>query len=188
MTERLPDGRRGQCLAIALGLVVASAVWVGVVTPILEWNAELPDRLEQREAMASRMAGLAATLPALQAEAAAGTTGQPPPSAVLEGKSDTIAGAALQQLVQQMASDARTSVSSVEQLPTEAVGSYRRIALRVTVAGPWPALMHLLQAIEQANPRMLVDDLRLHGSPLPGVALPMDTTFTVLAVRNGPAS
>jgi general secretion pathway protein M len=185
MTTSLPTGRRGQLLASALTLVVVASVWVGVVTPLLGWHAEQTQRMEQRRALARRMAELVETLPALQAQAAGRDATGPAPSAVLAGETDAVAGAALQLLVQQMATGAGTSLSSVEVVPAEAVGGYRRIGLHVALAAPWPVLVHLLQSLEQATPPMLVDDLRLHGSPLRNVALPMDASFTVLAFRDG---
>jgi len=185
MASSLPTGRRGQLLAIALTLVVAASVWIGVVAPLLDWHTEQTERLEQRRALARRMAEVAETLPALQAQAAGRDANGPAPSAVLQGETDAVAGAALQLLVHQMATGAGTTLSSVEVLPGEAVGGYRRIGLHVALAAPWPVLVHLLQSIELANPPMLVDDLRVHGSPLRNVALPMDTSFTVLAFRDG---
>ncbi len=185
MASSLPTGRRGQLLASVLTLAVVASVWAGVVTPLVGWYTEQTQRLEQRRALAHRMADLVETLPALQAEAAGRDATGPAPSAVLAGETDAVAGAALQLLVQQMATGAGTSLSSVEVLPAEAVGSYRRIGLHVTLAAPWPALVNLLQSIEQATPPMLVDDVRLHGSTLPNVALPMDASFTVLAFRDG---
>jgi general secretion pathway protein M len=187
MASTLPTGRRGQLLASALTLAVVASVWAGVVSPLLGWHAEQTQRLDQRRALAHRMTELVETLPALQAEAAGRNAAGPAPSAVLAGETDAVAGAALQLLMQQMATGAGTSLSSVEVLPAEAVGGYRRIGLHVALAAPWPVLVHLLQAIEQATPPMLVDDLRLHGSPLVNVALPMDASFTVLAFRDGKA-
>jgi len=185
MASSLPTGRRGQILALALTLTVAASAWAGVVAPLLDWSAEQTQRLEQRRALAHRMTELAESLPALQAQAAGRDARGPPPSAVLAGDSDAVAGAALQLLVRQMATGAGTSLSSVEVLPAEAVGGYRRIGLHLTLSAPWPALVALLQSIELATPPMLVDDLRVHGSPLRNVALPMDASFTVLAFRDG---
>jgi general secretion pathway protein M len=185
MAASLPDGRRGQMLAMALSLAVAASVWAGVAAPLVAWHAEQAERLEQRQTLARRMAALAETLPALQAQAAATTKSGRAPNAVLEGNTDAVASAALQQLVQAMATGAGTSLSSVEVLPAEAVGDYRRIGLHVALAAPWPALVHLLQSIELASPPMLVDDLRVHGPPMGTAALPMDASFTVLAFRAG---
>ncbi len=185
MAASLPDGRRGRVLAMALGLVLVASVWAAVVAPLAAWHANQAQWLAQRQALERRMAALAETLPSLQARAAARTAKGPAPSAVLQGETDAVAGAALQQLVQQMATGAGTSLSSIEVRPAEPVGGYRRIGLHVALGAPWPALVHLLQSIEAATPPMLVDDLRLHGPPLGNAALPMDTSFTVLAFRAG---
>jgi general secretion pathway protein M len=188
MASSLPNGRRGQLLAIALTLTVAAAIWTGVVAPLFGWHAEQTQRLEQRRALARKMAEVAEALPALQTRAARDEAAGPEPSAVLDGDTDAIAGATLQLLVQQMATGAGTSLSSVEVMPAESIDHYRRIGLRVALSAPWPMLAHLLVSIEQASPRMLVDDLRLHGSPMRNVALPMDASFTVLAFRDAKAS
>ncbi len=185
MAGALPDGRRGQLLALLLTLAVVASVWAAVVAPLIAWQADQRERLEQRRALAGRMAALATTLPALQAQAATRNATGPAPSAVLAGDTDAVAGAALQQLVQQIANVAGTSPSSVEVLPAEIVGGYRRIGLRVALSAQWPVLVQLLRSIEQATPPMLVDDLRVHGSSLQNSALPMDASFTVLAFRAG---
>jgi general secretion pathway protein M len=185
MAASLPDGRRGRALATALGLVVAAAIWAAMVEPLISWHAYQAQRLEQREALERRMEALAATLPSLQARAAARTEKGPVSSAMLQGETDAVAGAALQQMVQEMASAAGTSLSSIEVLPAETIGGYRRIGLHVALAAPWPVLVHLLQSIEAATPPMLVDDLRLQGPPMGNAALPMDTSFTVLVFRAG---
>jgi general secretion pathway protein M len=72
-------------------------------------------------------------------------------------------------------------------LPAQSVGNYRRIGLHIALQAQWPVLVRLLQSVERANPRMLVDDLRLHGPPMQNAALPMDASFTVLAFRGGSA-
>jgi general secretion pathway protein M len=187
MAGTLPDGLRGRLLAIALALAVAALVWTGVVYPLVAWHANYAEHLEQRRALARRMVELSVTLPDLQARAVGRNLSGPAPSAVLQGNSDAIAGAALQQLVQQMATVAGTSLSSVEMLPAQSVGNYRRIGLHIALQAQWPVLVHLLQSVERANPRMLVDDLRLRGPPMQNAALPMDASFTVLAFRGGSA-
>jgi hypothetical protein len=47
-------------------------------------------------------------------------------------------------------------------------------------------LVHLLQAIEQATPKMFIDDLQLHAQPTAVRThdLPLDINFTVLAFRS----
>ena len=40
-TLTLPDGRRGQTLAIALTLVAAAVFWVAAVAPLIGWYQDL---------------------------------------------------------------------------------------------------------------------------------------------------
>jgi Tfp pilus assembly protein PilO len=184
MTNSLPDGWRGQLLAMAVNLVVLAVVWTVIVAPLLDWYADRAQTLDERHAVARRIAEEAATLPALQAQAPREDAAGPAPNAMLEGDSDAIAGAALQLLVRQMAAGSGVSLNSVEVLPAEALDGYRRIGLRVALAGRWAELAHMMASIEQAAPRMLLDDVRIHGAPLRNAALPMDASFTVLAFRD----
>jgi general secretion pathway protein M len=130
------------------------------------------------------MATVAETLPRIRQEAEAGG-GAPP--ALLEGASDSIAGASLQGQVQEMASRAGLTLASAELLPAEAAGRYRRVSLRLSVSGSWPALVGLLQALEEGTPRMLVDELQVQNAPsiAPGAGRPVSASLTVLAFRAG---
>jgi general secretion pathway protein M len=186
MNTTLPDGRRGRMLAVALAGAVAAALWLGIASPLIAWHSHRADLIARRHALARHMAAVAARLPDLQREAAAATAGGPPALALLDGAADPIAGATLQGLVQDMADKSGVSVTSTEMLPAEQVGGYRRIGLRVSVYAPhWPTIVRLLQAIEQAMPRMLVDDLQIHGLSvrLQGDGAPVDASFTVFAFR-----
>jgi general secretion pathway protein M len=135
------------------------------------------------------MAELVRTLPTLRQQADAVAASGPPPQMVLSGDSDALAGASLQEQVQEMAAHAGASLTSTEALPASAAGEYRRIGIRLSVSGAWPVLVRLLQSIEQATPRMLIDDVQLQGSPvhIQGLGLPLDASFTVLAFRHAAA-
>lgn len=130
------------------------------------------------------MIAVAATLPRVREEAQSGN--EAPPS-LLEGASDPVAGAALQSQVQAMTSRAGAALASAELLPAEAAGRYRRIALRVAVNGSWPAIVALLRAVEEATPRMLVDELQVRDAPsiAPGSGRPVAASLTVVAFRAG---
>ena len=177
----LPTGGRGQALAALLLILVAVAAWQAVAAPLLDLHADRAGVLAQREALARRMAQLAAELPNMGGQVAAG----PAPAALLDGTSDAVAGATLQQLVQDMARNAGATLGSTEALLAEPAGRYRRIAVRVTLTAPWPALVRLLQSIGGASPAVLVDDLQLRGVRGTGAAeeLPMDAVFTVLGFQ-----
>jgi general secretion pathway protein M len=134
------------------------------------------------------MEALAAGLPALRRDAAALTSGPANASAaLLAGNDDAVAGAALQEQVQRLAAGADATLASMEVLPAETEGAYRRIALRLAIsAGRFSALVRLLDALSTASPRMLVDDLQVHGLQVQdrNAGTRVDASFDVLAFRS----
>ena len=77
------------------------------------------------------------------------------------------------------------TLATTEALPAVQSGAFRQIGLHVALIAPWPVLVRLLQQIELATPRMLVDDLQVHGARLAAAPpdRPLDAGFTVLAFR-----
>lgn len=189
MRDRFTTGLAGRVLALGLLLLVGAALWVGLAAPVLAWQDERAALLEQRQMLAARMARIAASLPDLQRAAAAGGPAGPAAATLLEGATDAVAAAALQERVQEMAGRAGAPLSSAETIPGVQAGAYRQIGLHVALRASWPALIQLLRLLEQASPRMLVDDLQLHGIRLAGATVdqPLEAGFTVLAFRAGTA-
>ena len=185
----MPTGRSGKILALGLALLVLAVAWAAAVRPLIGLHAERTEALAIQETLAYRMAGLVQTLPALRQQAAVAVDNGPPANAILQGTTDAVAGAALQQLVQDMAMQAGVSLASTEALAAEQVHAYRLIGVRIALTAPWPVLVQLLQAIERAKPTMIVDDLQLHGPRLQidQDDSPLDASMTVLAFRAGTA-
>jgi len=181
----LPTGRNGRMLAAGLALLALLAFWLAFVAPVLEWYGSRADQLAELRARAARETALITTLPALKAAAA--QAAQTPTRAVLNGNTDAIAGAALQEQVQSMATASNAQLTSIETLPVEQVGAYRRIGVRVELSALLPVIVSLMKAIEEAEPSMLVDDLHLTATPVGPLnqALPLDASFTVYAFRVG---
>ena len=181
----LPTGRRGQALAVGLTLVVLAVVWLGLVSPVLAWYGQRQDRLEQREILATRMAMVAASAPMLQQQAAAGGTDARP--SMLSGATEAIAGAALQQLLQDMAERAAVRMTSVEVLASEQSGSYRRVRVHLLISGTWSRLVRLLSDIDRGTPRMLVTELQIgpSRSVTTSPIKPLDASMTVVALYAG---
>jgi general secretion pathway protein M len=189
MEHTLPDGRRGQILAVALTVTVLVALWLGIAAPLIDWHGAEAEALAQRQALLRHMQALVATLPALEHAPAATKSAAP---ALLSGTTDALAAAAMQSAVQAMAARSGVELASMETLPAEPRGAYRRISLRVSLTAPWPAVIELLRAADQGQPRMLVDDVQLRVDPAPdrGAAAPIGASFTLLAFRaaNGAGS
>ena len=180
----LPTGRRGQALALGITLLALGLLWFGLAMPLL---AEYEDRaaiLASRRELVGRMARLVDELPALEARLAAPATTGAVKDILLNGETDAIAGANLQQLIQERAARAGMSLTSLEMLPTTVAGGYRRIGLRISATAPWPVLVPLLASLPQDKPRLLIDDLQIHG---PGTVWQRESelrvSFTVQAFR-----
>ncbi|MCQ8279326.1 type II secretion system protein GspM [Acetobacteraceae bacterium KSS8] len=189
----LPTGRSGRMLAVALLVLLPLLVWSAMGAPLLGWYRDRAATLENRRAVAAHMAVLAERLPSLrrQAREAALSAG---PSALMTGSSDAIAGAALQDRVQQMASSLGATLSSSETLAASdaggkaAGGPYRRVGVRIAVTAPFNVMVKFIAAIEQASPVMLIDDLQLHGPRIQITAdPPLECAMTILAFRHAGA-
>lgn len=190
MSAALPTGRRGQALALALTLTALATIWIGAISPMIAWFEDRAATLDIRRVLASHMADLSATLPDLRARLADMEAHGPPPVAVLDGATDAIAGASLQEKLQEIARRVGAKLNSIETLAAEQRGAYRRIGVRVSLTAQWPVLIGLFGAVEKATPRMLVDDVQLRASPLrlrPDEAQ-ISATFTLFAFRSEAAS
>jgi general secretion pathway protein M len=187
MMSTLPTGQRGQVFAVALLVLAVAIAWLGLFSPVLDFYGSRADTITQLRERAAREAALIETLPELKR--AAQEAAKTPQRAVLAGNSDAIAGASLQEQVQSMASTASAQLTSIETLPAEQVGAYRRIGVRVELSAQLAVVVALLRAIEDAQPSMLVDDIRLTATPVgpQNTQLPLDAAFTVYAFRIGTA-
>ena len=192
LAQRLPTGRAGQALAVAVTLIAVLLVWEAVAAPLIGWYDARADEVAQQRMLAARMGARAASLPLLRRQVATLRSAGPARSALLAGRTDAVAAADLQGRVQDMATGAGTALSSTEALPARQIGAYRRIALRISFNATLPVLVQLLQSLDGSSPRMLVDDLQLHTSPIVmaqnhDAAPPLDATMTVIGFRAGSA-
>ena len=190
MVANLPTGRRGHIFAVALLVLAVMILWTIIVSPLASFYSDRADELAAQQDKAAHMAVLAAQLSALKQRAEGAAHAGPAPSLVLEGPSDAVAAATLQNRVQDMASAVGTSLVSVENLPVEPIGTaYHRIGLKISLNANWPVLIALLKAVEQATPPMLIDDVQIHGSPLPMLNnnRGLEANFTIYALRAGRA-
>jgi hypothetical protein len=183
----LPSGRIGQLLALALPVLAIGAFWLVVAMPLIEWHDQRDADLAQRSVLADRMAALVAALPALRQQAAGVASGGGTEPALLEGDSDAMASASLQERLQAMFLQAGVQLNSTETVPGEDAGAFRRIRLRISFNASWPVLVGLLKDMHVATPVLLVDELQvqpaLHRiSTAPGT---FDIAASVFAFRSG---
>lgn len=183
----LPDGRRGQALAIALTIIAAALLWLCTAGPLLSWYDARADRLVQQQQLAARMKNLSAEIPALRRAVGAAGLQSDDDQVLLAGSTDVIAGANLQSTLQTLASQAGTSLDSAALLPAQQAGTLRRISMQVSLTATWPVLIALLEAIGTSRPRMIVDQISLANTLAtePSQETPLQANFSVTAFRAG---
>jgi hypothetical protein len=161
MKHSLPTGRTGRLLALGLTALALAVLWLGIVMPLIDWHSDRAEALAHQEVLTQRMEALAAALPSLQEQAKAVEAGGAGEAALLDGDNDSMASASLQERLQGMFMQAGVQLNSVETLPGDDAGAYRRIGLRISFNASWPVLMTVLKEMHVATPSLLVDELQL---------------------------
>ena len=162
--------RPGSLLARVLALVLLAAAvagaWLLVVLPVLHaWHAN-GAAIEQAEALLQRQRALALQRPALlarieeerqQADALAG---------YLQGPSDALAAAELQDRLKAVVEAAGGELRSTRIVPAEAVEASpgtRRTALQVQMVVTIDGLAAILYGLESGQPYVLIDELSVRN-------------------------
>jgi general secretion pathway protein M len=187
MQRSLPTGVWGRVLALGLTISVIAVLWFGIVMPLIDWHDRRAEALAELLALEVRMEDLTASLPNLKNEVAALAASGNGEPALLAGDSDSMASASLQERLQAMFMQAGVPLNTVETLPGEEAGAYRRIHLRVSFNASWPVLAGLLKDIQVATPALLIDELQLQPalhriSTAPGT---FDISCAIFAFRAG---
>jgi hypothetical protein len=158
--KQLPEGFRGQMLALAIAVLGAAVLYLLVVAPILAFYGERADLLEQRVALAGRYETLARQLPALRA-ADRKWRDQSGGELLLDGSSDALASAALQTAVKSLVEDAGGKLSSSEVLAPATDENFRRVGIRVIFSGDLKLVTAVLRGVETSRPVLSVGDFSL---------------------------
>jgi general secretion pathway protein M len=178
-------GRPGRALAVGCGLLGLVLIWLAVISPVCSWYADRQETLEQRRALLVRMQRLAASLPAIRAASAHREDGAEDAGAMLPGSTDALAAAALQEAVQKMATAAGANLTAVETLPAAAAERWRKVSLRISLNAPWPVLVELMHAVEQAPNRIFIGDVHFHSPAMVTrpASLPIQASMVLYGFR-----
>jgi general secretion pathway protein M len=157
-------------LSRALALTLLGSVLVGayvlVIAPVIELYRTTDDAIESAETLLQRHRALAAQQSELSArldeekEQAAAIAGY------LEGPSDALAAAQLQDRVKGVVEAAGGELRSTQILPAEAVDGgpgTRRATLRVQMVVAIDGLAEILYDLESGQPYVLIDEVAVRG-------------------------
>jgi general secretion pathway protein M len=181
----LPDGRRGQALALALTVIAIAVLWLCTAAPLIGWYDARAEYLAQQEQRAQRMQALSQEIPALRRAVSAAGVQSDGDQILLQGGTDVIAGANLQSMLQNLATTAGTTIDSAALLPAQPSGTLRRISMQVSVTTTWPVLIALLEAIGTSHPYLIVDQISLTNAlqAEPSTEPAVAANFTVTGFR-----
>ena len=183
----LTTGYQGRLLALLLLLVVLGGVYLLVAAPILDLYAGRAAVIENRSMLVPRLKAAANELPELRARVADLRATAGARKVTLDGSSDAIASANLQNRIAELATSVGVTTGSTESLPAEVRGGYRHIGLRYTLSGPYENLVKLLAKLEAATPPLVIENLHIHGllrRPGTPAASALDAGLDVFGFRN----
>jgi hypothetical protein len=180
----LPEGRRGQSIAVAAPLCIILAVIIGILWPALRWYDGRQQRLAAGREQVAEILAEEKMLPELRQQAHAAALAAADAQVLLAGPSDAIAAANLELDLAGLAASSGASLTSTEVLPAQMAGALRQIGISVEVTADWLALTDLLVSIESARPRMIVDGLIIRSGAFGPPGTSLQASFSVLAFRN----
>jgi general secretion pathway protein M len=151
---------------VAVGVMLAAIMllWLAIISPLIGFYSSRAERLTEQQAVVRRMEQLVTSRQSLTERAAELGDVAPTKGALLDGSSIPVATAALQGLVQETAMSAGASLTSVESLPGETGTGYRRVGVKLALSASWPVLIHFLQALQESDTPMAIDDLQIHSA------------------------
>ena len=158
--------RPGSLLSRALALVLLALALLGgarlLVAPLLAAFQDNASRIEQAESLLQRYRALAEQRQAMADRLAAQEELAASAAGYLQGPSDALAAAQLQDRVKSVIEGAGGELRSTQILParaTEADAGIRRAALRVQFAVTIEGLAETLYELESGQPYLLIDQL-----------------------------
>jgi general secretion pathway protein M len=161
----LPEGRRGQALALTLTLLGLWAAASVVVTPIVDLYEDRQTALDQAAEKATRMARIAAERPALEARAAARAVSAGGAPGAKAPETDSIAGAELAAQVKILAGQTGVTVQSSEAATPEIRGTIHKVAVTFRLSGPYAGLVNLLAKLGEISPAPQAEGFKIQTNP-----------------------
>ena len=154
---------RERLIIVGGGAILAViAVWLLVVTPLLELNTATADLVPEREQLLVRRMDLLARKAQIATELdATNRRAERLNARLLTAAAPAVAASELQKLVKDMAAEAKTEIRSERILPPEERGELLETPVEIAVSGEIRQLVDLLARVDGAEKLLTVKDLRV---------------------------
>lgn len=149
--------------ALALLLAALALPYAVIVAPLLSAHAAREDEFAALETQIARLAALAAMADALASQRDELAARRDSAGLLLEGGSDALAAAALQNLLKAAVAGADGELRSTQALTAVEHQGFRRIAARAVLVTDSAGLRALLHAVDSARPPLTVAALEVRG-------------------------
>jgi general secretion pathway protein M len=173
--------RLRRLLAVALLVATAALLWSAVVSPLLTDYADAQATIEHMRSALDRGAAAKYEIGSLRAELADLKKRQLSDAGFIDGATESIAAAQLQNRVKTAVDSAKGELRSTQVLPARDDGKYRRITVRGQVLVTTAGLLRVLHDLESAWPYLFLDNVEIKAQPLARDrdAVPQDPTLEI---------
>jgi general secretion pathway protein M len=185
-----PPFRRALALAILVALVAGG--YYAIAQPLIDSYADNRATIAQLQDTLARYRRAARALAPRQAELASLKKSQATADGFLQGSSDTLIAAQIQNRVKQTADAAKAELKSSQVLPAEAEGKLKRIAVRDQMSATTAGLLAMFHDLEAQSPLLFLDNVTLQVRPTalrdrsdPGSGDVIDVQFDVYGYSYG---
>lgn len=188
-TDLTAASRVARCaVAWVLVLLVPIILGVGIAWPWLDRLATLDGEIETTGNQLDRYERLVATLPRLRAELEQVNKNQAFKAFYFSAATYALAGAGLQQQVQDMVKEAGARLVSTQILPATPNEEPPTVRVRIQLQGSTDQLLDVLYKIEEARPFLFVDQLSIRSMVQPERPAPSEQVRRVRRARPKPAT
>ena len=155
-----------RALAVAILVAIVAVIYFALVQPLIDTYAADNVAIAQQQEVLLRYQRAAQELPVRQKELAALKQDQAKADGFLEGSSDTLIAAQIQNRVKTLANAAKTELKSSQVLPAAPDGKLKRIAIRGQISATTAGLLTIFHDLEAQSPSLFLDNVTLQARPL----------------------
>jgi type II secretory pathway component PulM len=181
--------RERRLIGAAGGVLGLFLVHLLVISPFLAYRQDLQDEIAaHREKIENGKAYLARTADITRQREQLQKLYQQVHNQLVPGDTPTLAAANLQNILHGLASEKGVEIQSTQVMRDDAVGEFRRIAVRITVTGDLKPVAEFLAGVEHGPTRVLIPFLEIsrRGAALRGkAARALSATIEVTAFLQG---
>jgi len=185
------SARERRLIGAAGGVLGLFLVHLLVISPFLSYRQDLQDEIVgHRERIENGKAYLARTADITRQREQPQKLYQQVHAQLVPGDTPTLAAANLQNTLHSLAGEKGVEIQSTQVMRDDAVGDFRRIAVRITVTGDLKQVADFLASVEHGPTRVLIPFLEIsrRGAALRGkTARALSATIEVTAFLQGAA-